>query len=1612
MRLKTTYIALIKSYLLLLAGILIACLATAQPVANFTSDKVAGCSPLTVSFQDNSAGNPTEWRWDFGNGGTSGNATAQTIFITPGQYTIKLTVTNSAGTDSLIKTKYITVYEKPVAKFTVTDTSGCLPFSTKFIDQSTTGFGSITKWEWNFDDNTTSGEQNPTHTFSSSGNYNIALRVYNSGGCYADTSKAQAVKILDSLDAKFSFSKPVKCKPPETIQFNNLTSTSGANVTYLWDFGDGVKDVNRHPKHTYTAADSFTVTLTATNNLGCSNTFTLTKGLVINNVQTKIQGPDSICINTPATFLNSSTPTPLGYDWKFSDGDLISDTAAVKAWQYKGTYNVKLINYLASCVDSASKKITVIDLPLVNFTVSDTGSCTPPLTVRFSDKTTKAIQWQWDFGDGSSPGFTSDPVHTYTSYPTDSTFSVTLTVKNAMGCTNTKQMPGLIKIKKPIVNIDTREGGGCVPYVFKPLPLVSSTDAITSYEWDFGDGSPRAFTKNPTHTYNVLGNYDIKLIITTADGCKDSVTVSNGVKIGTKPTVDFTIGTSLECGGTEVNFTDLSAPADKWLWSFGDGITSAAKNPMHAFNDTGNFSIKLVAWNNGCADSVTKNNIIKIKPAVAKFGIVYSCLNRKQVQFIDSSILAQSWAWDFGDGSTATGKPQAHTYATAGTYNVMLTVTHGTCTDTVIKQVNIADYNPTINTIADSVCRGGSIVFTVANIDTTSIAKYSWDFGDGIIDSGDISIITHNFTSAGSYPVTLTIRDTLGCFSSFSKNNNVQIITPKIGFTMNTNAVCLNTTGTSVVFTDTSYSRAGIKNWAWSFGDGANAEYDNALPPVLSHTYTSPGTYFPKLKIIDGHGCVTRFTSANGINVTKPVAGFTVNHVKACNNDPVVTYNNSEGTALSYLWDFGDGSISNDSTPVKKYTVNGTYPIKLTVTDKYGCTDSMLRNNYVDVREVIASFSASDTFGTCLPFTVKFKNTSLNSYDHLWDLGDGTFFKTDSTNHPYTASGIYNVKLTATRSPFCSAVTTKTIEVNAPTASFTYSPTDGCAPLNVNFQVTTNHKLSYEWDFRDGTTLQTDSNNTTHSYNFPGQHIPLLLIKDSSGCIIPILGNTPINLYNTRVGFTADKQLVCDSGTIQFTDTSFSGSPVKNYLWKFGDGSTATIKNPIHFYNTPGLYTVSLFINTVYGCSDSLVQTAYIKVAASPSVKIISDTSYCGPSPVSFIAQLLKPDIISNWQWSFGNGNTSSMQNPPAEQYNLAGTYPVQLIVLNSSGCADTAYKNIYVHPVPLVNAGNDTAICINTTALLHASGADNYTWNPATDLSCVNCPTPLSSTKDNITYTVRGITVFGCEATDEINIEVKKPFRISGLLPFDSLCSGQSKTLNVTGAENYTWSPADGLNIINSGTVIASPDSTTIYKVIGYDSKNCFKDSATINLKVNATPSVNAGNDLPLLVGNSVQLTIQNSADVISWLWAPGTGLSCSNCINPIATPNATTDYTITVTNSSNCSATDNLTIFVTCDNNSIFLPTAFTPNRDGLNDYFYPASRAVDKILSFKIFNRFGEIVFLRNNFKANEQNAGWDGFYKGKPADIGSYIYYIQVACKNGEVINLGGKILLLR
>lgn len=1594
-----------KYILNLFYNLLFTCFAfkvTAQPVANFTASTTFGCAPLIVNFTDNSTGNPTSWNWNLGNGTLASQQNPSTTFINPGVYTVTLTVSNATGTNSITKTEYIKVYGRPVAAFTVNDSLDCIPHACQFTDLSITALGNITSWEWNFDDGTSSTQQNPSHVFSRARNYNVSLKVTNSGGCFNVVNKLAYIKTSEPLLPGFSFSQPVLCRPPETIRFTNESRGPGV-LNYGWDFGDGGTSPVANPAHTYTNGGNYTIKLFVSNNLGCNDTLVLRDTVKIRNNQTRINSIDTVCINTMMFFTNASVPTPLASRWLFDNNSPGFGATVARTWTTAGLHTVKLVSNFGACSDSATKTVTVLAPPTAYFNTTNTTSCSAPHTVNFVDSSSGAIYWLWDFGDNTT-STQRNPSHTYTS---PGEYNVRLTVTNAPGCTNTYTRYRAVKIAGPVISIDTKEGGGCIPYLFRPYPAVTTLDGFASCFWDFGNGITST-ERFPSVIYRDSGTYTVKLVVTTVGGCRDSVIIDSAVRTGNRPFVDFNLSRNEVCPRIDVDFQNLSIPSDKWLWYFG-ADTSTKKNPVHQFLDSGLYDIKLIAWNNGCKDSITKTDIIRALPGLARFRPVFNCSNKQEVYFKDSSIAPTSWIWSFGDGATSTSQNPTHTFANFQNYTVSLVTTSGICTNSDSLVIKIIDEEADFSASKTAVCKGLPLTFYANTINRDNIVKYVWDFGDGIIDSTSaLDTIIHIYQRAGAFDVTLTITDINGCTSTLTRTGFIKVADPVAAFSLTNSGGCTNQT---VTFRDS--STGSIVSWYWNFGDGVTRLYNRStVPALVPHTYTTTGQYFPLLVVIDSAGCIDSSYYAQPIGIYQPIADFDVLNGFTCVNDRVTFQSTSVGENVSCNWTFGDGTIGIGNTALKQYTADGDYTPKLVVTDEFGCKDSITKTGLINVRSVVADFSVSDTVGLCVPFQVDFTNNSVNATSSWWEFGDGGYSAYPNPLYYYSTPGVYFAKLTAKRTNTCISTDSVRITINAPSGELRYNAQTGCAPITINLNVVTNDRVYFIWDLNDGTSFVSNSAAVTHTYTLPGNFVPRVILKDSFGCAVPIFSADTISLYNTKVGFSTLDSIVCDNEAVQFVDSSYSGSPVILRQWDFGDGTFSNDVNPLHQYNAPGIYTVKLYITTRYGCRDSLIKTNYVRVYRKPVVSITgNNASYCGASTINFAGNEANSGNGGiTWKWNFSNGNTSLLQNT-VQTFSDTGNYQIQLVAFYFEGCTDTATTSVRIHPLPNVFAGNDTLVCKGSSLQLLSTGAVSYTWRSAAPLSCTNCNNPTILAENDLYVYVTGRSNTGCEKTDSMFITVKKPFTLSPVTD-KSICLGNSVELSVSGAERYTWSPSEGLSYVNINNPIAKPASTTTYTVVGSDNMNCFTDSVTVTVIVHPQPSVNLGADLILNTANPITLAPVYSADITTYRWTPMADLSCLDCPYPIASPTRNRTYKVEVSNRGGCTASDEINIFVRCDNTSISMPTAFSPNNDGRNDKFSPLGSGNVIISSFKVFNRFGQMVFINGNFRLDDKSGGWDGKYKGQDLPPGSYVYSIEFVCANNEVSVVNGSVVLVR
>jgi gliding motility-associated-like protein len=1589
---------------------------TAQkPNAAFTSNFTKGCSPLLVQFTDASTGNPTQWKWNLGNGGISTQQNPSAAYLNPGTYTITLTVSNAQGIDSVVKTNYITVYANPTVQFASSVTSGCLPLIVQFQDNSTAGSGTITQEAWDFGDGQLGTGADPSHLYNFAGNFGVSLTVTNSYGCSQTVQQPTEINVPQPVTADFNYTYANACQPPVTVTFTNLSSSPGNTLSYQWLYGNGSGSLSVNPVYTYTQSGTYNIQLIATSNQGCSDT--VVKSISIGSVTPNFTVPAGACVNDPLLFTNTSVPDPVSASWTFGDGGTSAKISPTHAYSAAGSYQVKMNAVFGSCNGSVTKTVIITDKPKASFTIDSvtTSGCGVPATVQFNNTSTGAVTFHWIFGDG---GFSSNgnPSHTYTHA---GFFTIMLVAYNSNGCSDTFTLKNPIKLGPPQINdFEGLPVTGCVPQTIPFKADISSSQPIVSYIWTFGDGTTST-DSTPQHTYSQPGTYNVKLIVTSSGGCSDTLSMPGAVKLGVKPQAGFTADPLIVCGDNPIQFTDTSkGTITNWQWYFGSigtGGSSNQQNPNYSFGDTGHFNVTLIVSDNGCSDTLTKLKYVYVAPPIARFNVHQNCSQPFVKTFIDNSIDPKTWAWTFGDGDTSSSPNPLHTYSSTGAYNVTLTVTDSGCTSIISDSVYVISEHPSFGfTPADTVlCKYDSVSFTANSYNARYIKSFYWNFGDGT-NSGFTgqSTINHIYTAPGTFTPELITKDLNGCTDTIIRNVlQYHVYGPTAAF-LSPAGTCI---GGNIVFTDlsTSFGNRPIVKWIWQFGD--NTPPQTILNPPFQHTYDTAGSFSVKLTIYDSYGCMDTLLRKNVLLITDPSANFSVSDSIRCADNTVNFLNLASGNSLTYAWNFGTGATSTQLNPSYSYSTPGIYSVKLVVTDRLGCKDSITEPQVITISQPKAGINLLDTFATCPPFLVQPQNTSSDFTSVLWSFGDGNSSNITDPSHNYTQAGVYSLELITKGYGECYDTAYKKIIVKGPSGNLTYPSLNGCAPATVLFSSNAKNADGYTWDFNNGEIETTTGNTVSYTYTAYGSYVPKLILFDSSGCKVSVQNTDTINVAQVVANLNVTPKMGCDSSAVSFINASKAyGDNINAYSWDFGDGTTSSATNPAHTYTKTRVYDITLVAVTNEGCRDTITVPTLIQVNPSPRITFSLPDSTCINTPIQFSAVDKSKDTSDvKWQWNFGDG---TIVNVPDAQtaFTVSGTFNVTVTAVDKYGCFDSAGQPITIEPPPKVYAGADTIVCQGGAVMLTASGADNYTWTADPTLSCTNCAAPLARPDSTTTYYVRGQISFGCSAKDSVTVLVKTPFKL-GLTSADTLCHGETTNLQASGAELYQWSPPNFLSSTTSAQPVftASMDTSIVYTVIGKDNKNCFADTGTVSMKVYPIPQVQLlQTAVNINVGESVQLNTKSSPDVTQWVWSPETGLNNPTLPNPVATPQQTTTYTVVATNNGACVSRDQVVITVLCNGANIFVPNTFSPNNDGMNDKFFPRGKGLFNVKSMMIFNRWGQLVFEKANFSANDAAYGWDGTYNNQPLPSDVYVYIMQVVCSNNIVIPVKGNVALLR
>jgi gliding motility-associated-like protein len=330
-----------------------------------------------------------------------------------------------------------------------------------------------------------------------------------------------------------------------------------------------------------------------------------------------------------------------------------------------------------------------------------------------------------------------------------------------------------------------------------------------------------------------------------------------------------------------------------------------------------------------------------------------------------------------------------------------------------------------------------------------------------------------------------------------------------------------------------------------------------------------------------------------------------------------------------------------------------------------------------------------------------------------------------------------------------------------------------------------------------------------------------------------------------------------------------------------------------------------------------------------------------------------------------------------------------------TSGCTASTTVLVTVTAGIIAEAGPDTSICIGGNTVLTASGGNTYAWSPSTGLSCTNCASPTANPTTTTTYTVTVSSGTCIPATDQVTVTVVNP-PVPSISGITTICSGTPTTLTATGGSTYQWSTSE-----ISSFITVSPTVTNTYTLTV--SNGACTASATVTVNVNPAPMITAGTDTTIILGQSVNLW---SAGGINYNWSPIAGLSCINCPNPVASPTETTIYYVTGIDSIGCTSVGSVIITIDMTCGDVFIPNAFSPNGDGVNDVLYVHGNCI-KSMKFSIFDRWGERVFECEN-----PETGWDGKKNGLPMNSGVFVYYLRANMMDKTTVKKQGNITLFR
>ena len=1500
---------------------------TVYPNPTVDFDFASSCEDQSIGLVNNTViagGGTLKYTWDFGDSTGSTLFNPDKTYSQPGTYVITLSV-EGPNECILSESQSITIHPKPTGSFHFENedndiiTGACENELIYFINNTIDPNSGVLDYSWDFGDGQSSILPNPTYSYANSGSYSVILTVTTEEGC--EYTLENTIHVRPVPEVAFDFS-PV-CDGNVISFINNTTLDAGAFIkSYYWDFGDGNTSKEQSPDHTYNTYGSYNITLTVETTKGCAAS--LTKSVEI--YRKPEFDLDEYVLSVSGSYLIDPAADPLSYipagsifRWSDKDGE-VSTNPTLEVSEY-GVYHLT-IESPEGCDSSAS--ITVYNL-IPNELGGDLTVCGEYLldATVLDAPPGSDISYSW-FKDGASLDITEpELVVTETA---DYRVDVVFTVLTETGHPSKSYSDDItINVQEPSDPIDL---GGTIDLCRGSTVMLTSNVVADSYVW-----------KNLT-TNTTLGSASTQLVsesglyqLETSSGtCNSTGTVE--VVDASTPIAGFTADNEV-CINSTVTFQSISFSDDldnaiiAYAWDFGDGSTSTLENPDKSYASSGNFSVILtVTSENGCTDAFTKTIRVDDIPSPV-FSASDVCFG-DVVSFVDASINASNadYTWDFGDGHYSSEKNPSHLYEAADIYSVSLTLNNA-CEATYTDNIAVLSSDPIFN--SEDVFTCGSSMILGAGVGNSNYRWYDVGSNTTLATTQSYTentdrLLGLSYTSANGCPVVeevtvhlnSTVQADLGLdrtvcesvilnpgafpgatflWSTGATSPTIEIINSGTYSVDITDQNGCTTSDAVVITVETAPTLEFGPDQSLCFGEELILDAGNSGATYLWSNGATSQTIFVNQSgeyavLVEQGSCSVSDTIY--VTITDELSNdFEVDGV--CSGAATIfNYTGSESN-LEYLWDFGDGTTSVQTSPQKIFTSSGIQNVSLTITDANGCSATITKP--VDITPgIIPDFTFSNACeGAEMEFLQSSSYTGLDNLSFQWYFSDGQSASGSSVGHVFNSVDTYVVRLEVTNDFGCSASISKAVNIlESPEVSIANVETcESSTILDAE-----NLGSTYLWS--DNSIQQTLEVTTSGSY--------AVMVTDANGCFatdsveviifeyeqpdlgadIEACGTLELNpsavaaSYEWSTGQTSSIIDVQTSGTYWVKTRSADLCPATDTIVvTINELPEFELGDPLEFCEGESVVlnpSSSIDIDSYSWSDGSTGETLEVAESGNYSVVLtsIDGCEYTDDIEV-YVNELPEPPLVetyaacerielfannagSSYVWSTGETSSSI-------EITSSGDYWVQINSVD--GCSLIDSTSVTITTTPIVDLGFDQVICSGSQITLDAENAGAvYRWSTGATTKTIE----IAETGE---YAVE-VSYGGCSLSDTIRVTVLDELDID--FEFTEACSGAATVFTYTGTESnisYSWNFGDGTSSVNASPskIFSTSGSFEVLLTITNQRGCSVSTSKTVVVSPRIQPNFAFGTACE---GNSISFTnasIYAGTDSLSYLWYFGDG-------------------------------------------------------------------------------------------------------------------------------------------